>query len=263
MYNDFLKAAIAITIRQKNIFLSAFGKKSNIKIKKNNFRDLVTKTDLKIELNLRKALLSKYPSHNFLGEETYDLHNKNVSDFCWVADPIDGTTNFIQKIPYCCVSLALLHKNKPVVGVVYNPITGELFYAAEKSGSFLNSKKIRTNSTKNFSSAFGGASWVKDAGHGVKLMSFLLPNSLKVRATGSAALNICEVANGRYDYFVGSGGINLWDVAASIVIIKEAGGAAKDKLNREILLNHNIDSIIAANPVLQKIISNLMMKNKI
>jgi len=214
------------------VIMDNYSNIGNISVKENK-RSLLTKTDLEAEKTIISTINKKFPSHNIISEEA-GIKNKN-SEYTWIIDPIDGTTNFIQKIPNFCISIAAAKNKKIILGVVYNPLTKELFAAEKNKGAFLNNKKIKVSDKSKISEAIFGFSLPSSAKHAAKslhqtarLYSFVRG----IRNTGSAAINLCNVACGRYDVYHPLS-INSWDVAAGYLIVKEAGGKVTDLKGKE------------------------------
>ncbi|MCJ1379300.1 hypothetical protein MMC17_002401 [Xylographa soralifera] len=217
---------------------------------KKNSSDLVTETDQAVENMVSSALKSRYPSYSFLGEETYHpgLHLTSAPTF--VCDPIDGTTNFVHGYPYISISLAFVHNLRPLVGVVFNPFTAQIYHAIKGRGAYLTSTslgkddpaKMRQLPLRNppeplhgLDEALVAVEWGNErSGNNwdVKVGTFAALAGAKegggamvhsLRSLGSAALNLCGVAAGGLDAYW-EGGCWAWDVAAGWVILEEAGG---------------------------------------
>lgn len=249
---QYLSFAIKIAKQNGALFKKYFGNVGKIKIKNHDFRNQVTKTDLQIEKNVRKAIAKTYPAHKIIGEEfKQPLTQKN--DLVWIIDPIDGTTNYIQGIPLCCISIALWDKDGPLVGVLFNPVTNEMFSAGRKNGAFLNNKKIRVSQTSKLLSSLGGIGWLKPL-EGIKITKNILPFCRKVRVLATSAWQIGMVAQGSLDFYA-TCDINIWDFAAAACILQEAGGSLVDFKNKPITLHTK--TIIASNKKLQ----NELFKN--
>lgn len=167
---------------------------------------------------------NNFPSHAVIAEE--GLNKKTGSEFTWIIDPLDGTVNYIHRIPIFCVSIAIFQKNEPYIGVCYNPMRDELFYSEKNKGAYYNGKKILVSSTSKLIDALvvtGFPYTQNKMGDSLVLFSRILENVQGVRRLGSAALDLCYVAAGYFDGFWEMG-LQPWDVAAGIVIVNEAGG---------------------------------------
>jgi myo-inositol-1(or 4)-monophosphatase len=221
---NYLSVAEKAVLKNGPLFKKYFGKPKTVKSKSQDLRNLFTEVDLAIEKNIRHYLKKTLPTHSIIGEE---LGNRqlNTNSFYWAIDPIDGTNNFIQGIPLCCISLALWQKDTPLAAVIYNPVTKELFTAQKGKGAKLNGKKILVSSTDSLDSSYGGIGWSSEKEKAKKLFNRMLEGSGKIRALGSSALELCYLANGKFDFFVTSD-IKFWDFAAGSLILTEAGGKA-------------------------------------
>jgi myo-inositol-1(or 4)-monophosphatase len=204
------------------LFIQDFGKAKNVQIKNNDFGNLVSRADKNIELQIRKILHQHCPTHKIIGEE-FSKDKVKPTDLVWIIDPIDGTTNYIQGLPFACISLGLWQGNTPLVGVVFNPITKQLWTAVKGQGAFLNKRKISASHKTSLNFTYGGFGWGRNVKKAQINFPKLLPILHKVRTLGSATLEMCLVAEGVYDFYL-QNEINLWDFAASAVIVLEAGG---------------------------------------
>ncbi|MEM4268304.1 MAG: inositol monophosphatase family protein [Candidatus Woesearchaeota archaeon] len=239
-----LKTAIYSARQAGRILLKHYGKVSHEYKADKSF---VTRADREAEQKIKEILMKKFPNHSFLGEET-GSHGK--SDYVWVVDPLDGTTNFIMMNPFFNTSIALFHNNKPILGVVYNPLTKEMFYAQHGKGAFLNNTRIHISNRANFEETILTFCHNKDKNNisrFLKTYSTIKPVNHNIRQLGAAALELCYVAAGRIDAFF-MFGANPWDVGAGSVIAREAGAKVTDFENREFSLSSH--DIIATNPEL-------------
>jgi len=222
--------------------------------------DLVTKYDIKIDAFLKYEISSRYPDFSIIAEESGE--SGEGEEGAIYIDPIDGTTNFVHSIPFCCVSIGVWKKNSPYIGVVYNPILDELFYAKRGEGAFLNGSKIKVSNVDNSYQALlaTGFPYTKvemgeDFKWVIKTMKNLLPKTRDIRRLGSAALDLCYVARGSFDAFYECN-LKPWDVAAGICILKEAGGRVSNEKGKEYKMKDHI--IVASNGNLHNfIIENL------
>jgi len=191
--------------------------------------DLVTEWDFKSQESVVAELKSFYPDFDFLVEEAGI--KRQPSPFCWILDPIDGTTNFVHGFPFFCVSLALFYKNIELLGIVYNPILKETYSAKVNSGAFFNGKPIQVSSWKSVSQgliATGFPYNIKELQSPIiKRLGQVMTTAQGVRRPGSAALDLCLVARGVFDGFWEQN-LKPWDTAAGILIVKEAGGRVSD-----------------------------------
>lgn len=234
------------------IQLSYFGKKKEIFHKSNEF-DLVTVADKKSEEKILSIIQANFPEHAFLGEEggTHDVEQK--SEYLWIVDPLDGTTNFAHDFPHFAVSIGLVKNGEIFMGVVYDVFKDELFWAAQDTGAYINSNPIEVSKISELKKsllATGFPSW-KDKALEENLAYFkeFIFQSQAVRRPGSAALDLCYVAAGRLDGFWE---LNLspWDVTAGTCIVREAGGKVTNFYSEE--FNPYVKNIIATNKLLHK-----------
>lgn len=196
---------------------------------KKEYSDLVTAIDKKSEAKIIEIIHKYFPLHNVLGEEGGNLNME--SDYNWIVDPIDGTVNFAHSVPIFCVSIALEIKKEVKLGIVYSPMLKEKFWAEKGKGAFLNGKQIKVSDIKLLKDSLlvtGFPYAAKDNAdlcidHFVNFIKLGLP----IRRLGSAALDICYLAAGRFDGFW-EVSLNAWDVAAAYLILLEAGGKATD-----------------------------------
>jgi myo-inositol-1(or 4)-monophosphatase len=209
--------------------------------------DFVSNVDREAEQIIVRLLQRAYPDHAFLGEES-GKHGPN-SDYEWIIDPLDGTTNFLYGIPQYSVSVALKHNGRLLVGVVYDPLRDETFAAARGEGATLNGRRIRVSERSTMQSALLGTGIPFRANQNLDLylqtLKALLPDTAGVRRPGSAALDLAYVASGRFDGFW-EFGLNEWDIAAGVLLVQEAGGLIGDMKGDNTFLKTG--DIVAANP---------------
>lgn len=192
---------------------------------KEGINDLVTEVDKLSETRIIQIIKEHYPGHSIISEEVGE--EIQDSDYQWIIDPIDGTVNFAHGIPICCVSIGLRHKDDLVLGAVYNPMMNELFFAEKGKGATLNGKPISVSKKSNFKKACLVTGfpykWPKTYEHPIKVFERFIMEGLPVRRLGSAAIDLCWVACGRFDGFW-EYNLSSWDVAAGYLIVQEAGG---------------------------------------
>jgi len=192
-----------------------FGEIEKLQVSIKGPTDFVSNADLKAEKIIIEELKKARPYYSIISEEDGSEINKDKNN-TWIIDPIDGTTNFLHGVPHFAISIALRTGDEIISGLIYDPIKDEMFYAEKDNGAFFNNKRIRVSKKRELNSclfATGG-----DSKNQI---------DLPLRKSGSAALDVAYVAAGRYDgYFQND--LNLWDIAAGIVIIKEAGGIIND-----------------------------------
>jgi myo-inositol-1(or 4)-monophosphatase len=238
------------------ILTQHFGRAGKAKQKNHDPKNLVTSYDLKIEKKIRSTILKQYPTAKIIGEE-YGACNIETKEPIWIIDPIDGTTNFIHGIPYCCISIAVWQNNQPQVAVIYNPILNQLFTAISGQGAYLNGKKILVSKTPNLKMAFGSYGWGHDLAKISTEIFNILPMLNKIRSFGSTALEICMVATGQFDFKL-QGMTELWDIAAASLIVTEAGGTVTDWQGNK--LSANVKQILATNKKIHNPILKILKK---
>ncbi|MDC3059054.1 inositol monophosphatase [Candidatus Pelagibacter sp.] len=210
-----LNIMIKASEKASKVLIRDFGEIEKLQVSKKSPRDFVTNADLKIEKIIIEELEKARPNYSFISEEKGKKKNKDI-DNTWIIDPIDGTVNFLHGIPHFAISIALKSNDEIVSGLIYDPIKDEMFFAEKNNGAFLNNRRMRVSSKNKLDDCLFA-------------ISGQLKNDANIsnRKTGSAALDLAYVAAGRYDgYFQKD--LNIWDVAAGIVLIKEAGGVIND-----------------------------------
>jgi myo-inositol-1(or 4)-monophosphatase len=189
--------------------------------------DFVTEVDQAAEQAIIDTIRQAYPGHAILAEESGREQGAKHSDYTWIIDPLDGTTNFIHGFPQYAVSIALAFKGKVEQAVVYDPSRNDLFYATKGRGAFLNDRRIRVSKRLRLADALIGTGFPFRKGDNfkryLKIIEELMPACAGLRRPGAAALDLCYVAAGWYDGFFETG-LSPWDVAAGSLIITEAGG---------------------------------------
>jgi len=202
----------------------------NFKISnKEGINNLVTEADHAAEKAIIEVIQSAYPDHFILSEETGEI--RTSSEYKWIIDPIDGTVNFSNGIPLCCVSIGLEKEGQMIMGAVYNPLMNELYFAQKGFGASLNDKKLHVSpKAKVIQSCLvtGFPYTYLDAPNGpIQVFERLIRKGVPVRRLGSAAIDLCWVAAGRFDGFY-EHKLQAWDSAAGFLIVEEAGGKVTD-----------------------------------
>ena len=224
-----LNIMIKASQKASKALIRDFGEIEKLQVSVKGPSNFVSNADTKAEKIIIEELMKAKKNYSIISEEDGSKINSD-SENVWIIDPIDGTSNFLHGIPHFAISIALKSNNEIISGLIYDPIKDEMFYAEKNSGAFFNNQRIKVSKKKEIEDclfATGGKEKV-------------IPDFI-TRKTGSAALDMAYVAAGRYDgYFQNN--LNLWDVAAGIIIIKEAGGI----VNEINLSNHNNIKIIAS-----------------
>ena len=229
--------------KASKVIIRDFGEVENLQVSKKGPRDFVTKTDKRAEEILIEELMKAKKSYSFLTEESGKIENQDKNKI-WIIDPIDGTTNFLHGIPHFAISIALKINNELHSALVFDPIKNEIYYAEKDNGAFFNNQRIRVSKKNNLEDCLFSSD-----SNGIK---FIFPD-LNMRNSGCAALDLAYVGSGRLDgYFHNK--INMWDIAAGILIVKEAGGTLNDisKYNDE-----NINIRAASSSIFPKMMEKL------
>ena len=212
--------------KASKILIRDFGEIEKLQVSKKGPTDFVTNSDLKTEKVIIQELTKGRPDYSIISEENGIWKNRDSKN-TWVIDPIDGTVNFLHGIPHFAISIALKSKNEIISGVIFDPIKDEMFFAEKDNGAYFNNHRIRVsnkNEIDNCLFALGGKSQNEPN----------IPN----RKTGCAALDMAYVASGRFDGFF-QNSLNLWDIAAGIILVKEAGGIINE-INMDKIENLNV-----------------------
>ena len=227
--------------KASKILIRDFGELENLQVSKKGPKDFVTNSDKKTEKVLINELTKNKKKYSILSEEIGFIKNDD-NDYIWVIDPIDGTTNFLHGIPHFCISIGLKFKDEIISGIIFDPIKNEIFYAEKNQGAYFNNHRIRVSKRKNLDECLFATN-----------KNGLSSTDLNARIFGSAALDLAYVASGRIDgYF--QNGLNLWDIAAGTLIVKEAGGIVN---NYDTEKTKNIKVIASSENINQKMLKRL------
>ena len=256
--NEYLNFTFKIARNAGKLLMDYYNSNEDLNIHYKKDSSIVSLADIESEKLIRNAIKEKFPEHSILGEEKGFTEGK--SEYIWYIDPLDGTTNYSIHYPFFCISIALCKKTDPLLSVVYFPPQNELFYAVKNKGAFLNNKKLKVSPERSLKNAIIAFSNSRDEGQIRQIAKIFLKFKLlkqKLRHFGSAALEMCYVASGRISAFF-SLGTNIWDVAAGMLLVKEAGGIITNLKGDNILLDRNINNIIASNGLIHKNLLNLL-----
>jgi len=210
-----LNIMIKAAEKASKVLIRDFGEVEKLQVSVKGPSDFVTNTDKKVEKIIIEELTKSKKKYSIISEEAGKIKNLDKENF-WIIDPIDGTTNFIHGVPHFAISIALKSKNEITSGLIFDPIKNEMFYAEKNNGAFFNNQRIRVSKKKKIEECLFATGGKKEN-----------KSSLNIRKSGSAALDMAYVASGRFDgYFQNE--LNIWDIAAGIVLINEAGGKIND-----------------------------------
>jgi len=220
-----------------------FGEIEKLQVSLKGPGDFVTTSDKRVEKILIEELQKARPSYSILSEEIGEI--KNDDEFKWIIDPIDGTANFLHGIPHFAISLGLEHAGEIICGIIFDPIKNEIFLAEKGNGAYLNNQRIRVSARKKLENCIVFTGGPKKEAKDKELIleeykKFSSKVLIPVRKLGSAALDMAYVAAGRCDGFW-QRNLNYWDIAAGVILVKEAGGFVTDfEGNNEYIKNKNI-----------------------
>jgi myo-inositol-1(or 4)-monophosphatase len=232
-----LNIMIKASEKASKVLIRDFGEIENLQVSKKGPSDFVTNSDLKVEKIIIEELKKARPNYSFISEENGVENNKDTNN-TWIIDPIDGTINFLHGVPHFAISIALKSKDEIISGLIFDPIKNEIFFAEKNNGAFFNNHRMRVSKKNHMDDCL-----FVTGGKINNKIDFLY------RKTGCAALDMAYVACGRYDGFF-QDNLNLWDIAAGIILIKEAGGIINDiKLNN----NSNIKVITSSSDISEKL----------
>ena len=258
---DNLHTVVEPIIKEAGALVLSFFRQPSVNWKRKKNSGLVTQADHESEDYLINALRAIDSDVSFIGEET---GSQGKNDYCWVIDPIDGTSNFINKIPYFCISVALAYRGTPVFGAIYQPITDEYFYAYQGKGAYLNSSPIRVSSEKKSEQTIFIVGSPGIAINRRNLLGILRKESayehsfISYRYFGSSALDQAYLAAGRLEalYFRY---LEWWDIAAGMLLIQEAGGIVSDFKGQK-KTPAGDHSYLAGNPLLYNALNKIIKK---
>lgn len=254
MRSPILNIAVNAARAAGDLIVRAYDKLDQVTVTQKEPNDYVTEVDRLAEREIIAIIRKAHPSHSFLCEESGEIKGK--SEDTWIIDPLDGTRNFIHGFPHFAVSIAFEHKGKIEYGVVYDPIRQDLFVASRGKGAYLNDRRMRVSKRPNIEDCLVGTGFPfrhseeKIATY-TRTLQAMMPLCGDVRRAGAAALDLAYVAAGRLDGFWEMG-LNLWDIAAGTLMIKEAGGLVCDFNGGEQFLESG--NVIGANPKILKLL---------
>ncbi len=224
-----IEIAKRAAIEAGKILMEHFRRLPDEAVRRKSRNDFLSFVDEQSEQTILSIIKADFPEHAFMAEEVGN--SENTSDYLWIVDPLDGTTNYINGIPVFAISIALLHRGQPQVGVIYDPLHQEMFWAVKGKGAFLNETPIHVSTKTELAESFIAT------GFPFKTKKFLTPYletfkeifsiCIGKRRLGAAAIDLAYVAAGRFDGFYEIG-LSPWDIAAGALIVEEAGGKITD-----------------------------------
>ena len=236
-----LNIMIKASEKASKVLIRDFGEVEKLQVSSKGPTDFVTNADLKAEKIIIEELKKAKPNYSIVSEEKGIEINKDKNNF-WIIDPIDGTINFLHGIPHFAISIALKSNDEIISGLIFDPIKNEMFYAEKNNGAYFNNYRIRVSKKNKINECLFVT--------GGKIKKQL---DLQYRKSGSAALDLAYVAAGRYDgYFQHE--LNIWDIAAGIILIKEAGGLIS---NIDLSYTKNLDVIASSPDIHQKLLEKI------
>jgi len=237
-----------------------FGELENLQVSKKGPADFVTTADMTAEKTLFEELSHARPGYGFLMEERGVVEGTDKTHR-WIIDPLDGTTNFMHAIPHFAISIALERNDTIVAGVVYNPVTDEMYAAERGQGAYLNDRRLRVSARRDLAQSVvaTGLPFMGQTHHEVELteLEAVMHETAGVRRFGSAALDLAYVAAGRFDAYW-EHALNAWDIAAGLLLVREAGGFVTDLSGGDTMLKTG--DILASNEGIQRPLQELLKK---
>jgi myo-inositol-1(or 4)-monophosphatase len=256
IYNACMKASKSL--------IRDFGEIEKLQVSSKGPGDFVTAADKRTEKIIIEELLKAHPDYGILSEEIGQINKENL-DHRWIIDPIDGTLNFLNGIPHFAISIGYEEKGEIVCGLIFDPIKNELFFAEKGSGAFFNNSRIRVSQKRKIKNSIlltGGPKFNSPIKNDIFQEYIKISNLVDapIRKFGSAALGMCYVAAGRFDGYW-EWELNYWDIAAGLVILKEAGGFAEFMNSKT--TNTTKRNVLATNSSIQEELKSALLKKNI
>tara|TARA_Y100001949_G_scaffold162719_1_gene155985 strand:+ start:1509 stop:2261 length:753 start_codon:yes stop_codon:yes gene_type:complete len=240
-----LNIMIKASEKASKALIRDFGEIEKLQVSVKGPLDFVSNADTKAEKIIIEELRKSRKNYSILSEENGSQINKDKNNV-WIIDPIDGTTNFLHGFPHFAISIALKSKNEIVSGLIYDPIKDEMFYGEKNNGAYFNNQRIRVSKKKKLENCLFATG-------GIDSEKIKTNKNITIRRSGSAALDMAYVAAGRFDgYFQKN--LNIWDIAAGIIIVKEAGGMINE-INLD--QKNKIKVLASSNEINEKLVKNL------
>jgi myo-inositol-1(or 4)-monophosphatase len=266
---SFTAVAINTAAKAGEWIKSKLGDFSSLNIKTSP-HDLVTEVDKGSEMMIRNLIMTHFPTHSILGEEGVEpgpaasikaLEDASSAEYLWIVDPVDGTTNFVHGFPFFSVSIALAYKGEVVIGVVYDPNRDELFVAEKGKGAYVRGRRTSVAPEEKLIDSLVATGFPTDRSvalpGNMKGLEAVVPRVRNIRSGGSAALHLAYVAAGRLNGFWELG-LNAWDIAAGMLLVKESGGEITDTLGRPYHLG--VRNVVATNGHIHKELTDVLQE---
>jgi len=250
---NFKKIAVKAVKEAGKIIEKKFKGPNRVSYKKDS--SVVTNIDFEAEKTIIKLIKKNFPSHNILAEE---IGGRVGENYTWIIDPLDGTTNYISRMPFFSTSIALFYRRKPILGIIFNPISKEFYFAEKGRGAYLNGKRIKIGRKRILLKsvlALGRGRAREDFIKLQKVLEKAIGKCHTFRIWGSTSLGLCYVASGRIDGYIDVGS-KPWDYAAGILIVKEAGGRVTDFRGKEWEIKTK--NVVASNKEINKLLLYLL-----
>ncbi len=256
--------AIGLALRSGNMLMQEFHKLAPEQIRFKNKRELVTKYDYTVNRFLVSKLQQAYPQHSILSEEEGLTNSTSSTGYQWVVDPLDGTTNFIMRHAFFTTTLALLKDNKPILGIIYSPYTRELFVAERGRGAKCNEVRLHVSNEDKLNTSFLCFAYSHEKTSLQRAISAYQQFEFEARSMrhfGASSLELAFVASGRVDGMIITPPVRIWDVAAGVLLVKEAGGHVTDFSGKT--ANFADNGLIVSNGKVHQQIVNVIKRKKI
>ncbi len=258
VHSPTLNVMIGAARKSARALVRDFGEVEQLQVSQKGPADFVTNADLKAEKTLIHELLHARPDYGIIAEESGVKHGVDTRHY-WIIDPLDGTLNFMHGLPHFAISIGLVRSGETVAGLVYNPVSDDMYVAEKGQGAYLNSRRIRVSGRRDLRQAMlaTGIPYHARPGHDrfLQEMAALMPEVAGIRRFGAAALDLAYVAAGRFDGFWESH-LKPWDIAAGILLVREAGGFVTEINGGDKMLESG--SVLAANDHLHGTIAKLL-----
>lgn len=257
MQNPLINIATQAARSASKIILRYMDRMHRVQVTEKADNEFVTEVDQMAEAEIIQHIQKAYPRHSILAEESGFIEG---NEYCWIIDPLDGTTNYMHSFPHFAISIAVKKEDKIEAGVIYDVIRQELFTAVRGQGAYLDDRRIRVSDCKKIENALIGTGFPFRRKEDIKpylaVFESIFLKASEIRRAGAASLDLAYVAAGRLDGFW-EASLNEWDIAAGVLLIQEAGGFITDFQGGNLYLTHG--NVIAGNPKIQKALQEILL----